>query len=134
MSRPDDDPIALRLLASGIGPVPNFSPAPVPEPVLAPLPEPFAMSWVELRDEILRHSAAGRQLLALPPRDRPWSMADGRQLMRVETLVVELRRRSGRDHRRLPGVPDGFISLTDLSALLAPHRALLCGPEPHPPG
>ena len=132
MSRPDDDPLALRLRLSGVGPVPYYTGTPVPETEPAPPPEPFAMSWRELREEIFRHSDAGRVLSGVPERDRPWTMVDTLTLIRVETLVVELRRRSGRDSRRLPGIPHAFVSWPDLATLLAPHRYMLYDPPAFP--
>lgn len=101
-----------------------------PDPEAPPPPDPFTLSWAELRAAFDWHSDAGRTLLAIVPRDRPYAMVTSDELMRIETLIVELRRRTGFSRTRLPSVPAAFIGHADLAQLLAPHRYALCASDP----
>lgn len=120
-----------------LGPVPFYAPGPeAPPPADAsdaassPPHDPFALSWAALGVEIAAQADYARAYAGIAPRDRPYVAVPAAQLRRLETLIVELRRRVGAPRTVLPGVPDGFVTPLELAQLLAPHLRRLAASDP----
>lgn len=117
------------------GPVPRYAPDPEVAPaadgsVGSGAPEPFELSWAALGAEIAAQADYARAYAGIAPRDRPYVAVPAAQLRRLETLIVELRRRIGDRREVLPGVPEDFVTPLALAQLLAPHLRTLMRSDP----